>query len=113
MNKEFKKGFFQGIGFSIGGGVVLLAALGLGAIGFNTVKTIPCRIIRSGYKLRPRSESMIQQCKKGSGTCVTKFDQVKKAWQQLTAQDWEYYGQKSNPFKKCGINRWTDSETRY
>ena len=73
----------------------------------------PRRLILSGYKLRPRSEFMMEQCKKGSGICVTKFGQFKSAWDMLTAPNWMYTRENSNPFKKCGINRWSDSDTRY
>ena len=113
MNKDFKKGFNQGVGITVGGGMVIIVFIILGSMGLNTLGTIPCRLIRSGYKLRPRSEFMMDQCKRGSGICVTKFGQFQSAWNMLTAPNWMYMRENSNPFKKCGIDRWSDIDTRY
>ena len=112
MNKDFKKGFNQGIGITVGGGVVIVAFIILGSMGLNTLGTIPCRLIRSGYKLRPRSEYMVEQCKKGSGICVTKLDQLKSSWVEFTEKNFWYYGEKRNPFKVCGITK-RYRDTRY
>ena len=113
MNKDFKKGFNQGIGITVGVGLVVVVFIILGSIGLITLGTIPCRVIRSGYKLRPRSEFMMEQCKKGSGICVTKFGQFQSAWNMLTAPNWMYMREIANPFKKCGIDRWSYRHTRY
>ena len=56
---------------------------------------------------------MMEQCKKGSRICVTKFGWFQSAWDMLTAPNWMYTRENSNSFKKYGINRWSDSDTRY